>query len=340
MQLPHLVQHVFDRTGLRSKPELHGLPEILDDNFQDTEALIVTPRFTEQSPQSRGYIALVGTGAHNLLGSGRLFDVNVSQGDKTHVRALELSDNPQRAMGLLMELEHAEIILFVLNVQERLTSSHLRWLAQMEVLKVPRVLLISGAEAVKPQVLSRTLKTIQERLRLPAVPVYADNPDQTRTLLIETLINLSPRLAAGVSLYSPALRPALVHHFLNDAAHSSLNLEAVASTGEELSPLAKAQIRLVQQLKAVYGKGERLSAQEYQSMLAMATTATHYASHLISTLPTRDPKRRTRAANAVSTLLLGYLVMVYHGETPPDIRQEVLPQIWRLYRASGQSANS
>lgn len=340
MQLPNLVQQVMDRSGLKSKPELHGLPEILDDNYQDTEALIFTPRFTEPHEQPSRYIALVGKGANGILSSGLLSDGHTPSGDKSAVRALELTDNPQRAMGLLMEMEHADVILFVLDVQERLTSGHLRWLAQMEVLKVPRVLLINGAERVKAQVLSRMLKTIQERLRLPAVPVYADDPDQTRTLLVETLIHLSPRLAAGVCLYSPALRPVLVHHLLNQAAHNSMELNAQNGTDAELSPLAKAQLQLVQQLKAVYGKGERLTAQEYHSMLTMATTATHYASHLISTLPTRDPRRRARVANAVSTLLLGYLVMVFHGETPPDIRQQVLPQIWRLYRASGQIANS
>lgn len=340
MQVPSLVQQVLDRAGFGIKPELSGLPEILDDNFQDTEALIITHPFTQQREPQNGYIALVGRSASNLLKSGVLFAADPRSGEKTDVRALELPDNPHAAMGMLMEMEHADLILFVLDIQERLCSNHLRWLARMEILKVPRVLLVNRAENVKPQVVLQMREVLQERLRLPTVPVYADNPDQTRTGLIETLFEISPRLAAVASLQSPSLRPFLVHHLLHNAAHNSLALNTQVNGDGDMSPLSKAQVRLVQQLKVVYGKGGQLSSQEYHSMSTMATTAMHYASHLIRTLPTRDPARRERVANAVSTLLLGYLVIVFHGETPPDIRKQVLPQIWRLYRASGQMAKS
>jgi hypothetical protein len=336
MQVMDFIRQAVDRTGLGMKSQLKGLPEILDDNFQDTEALIITAPFTQQSETPNRYIALVGAGADSLLKSGVLFASDAHSMEKANVRALELQSNPQSAMGLLMELEHADLILFVLNIHERLCSNHLRWLARMEILKVPRVLLISGAENIKPEVASRLTEALQERLRLPVVLVYANHLDRARTELIKTLFGISPQLAALASLQSSLLRPILAQHLLYHVAYESLALNAKSLNEGDMSPLTKAQIRLVQQLKVVYGKGEQLSRQEYQSMSNMATTAMTYASYLLHTLPSRDPIRRERVTNAISTLLLGYLVIALNGETPPDIRNQVLPQIWRLYRASGQ----
>jgi hypothetical protein len=336
MQLQDLYQRVVDRPG---RATLHGLPEILDDHFQDTEALIIKPPFARQPEKHAGYIALVGNDPESVLDKGLLFNPDSLPSSGSEVRTLELPTDPQQAMNVLLQLEYADLILFVLDTNERLSSHHLHWLMRMEILKVPIVLLVNNAERVHKRLLPRLLQTLDDRLKIPAVPVYTNEPEHTRALLVETLFAKAPRLAAMASLQFPVLRPVLVQHLLTSAAQHSLGLDAQASTDHDLSQLSKAQVRLAQQIKAVYGKGTKLSAHEYENIRTMAATATHYATTLTRTLPARNPARRARVVNAVSTLILGYLALVSHGETPPDIRTQVLPEIWRLYRASGQMAS-
>ena len=229
MQLQSLYHRVFDRT--RNQASVHGLPEILDDNFQDTEALIIRPPFVEQPETQRDFIALVGSDPKVVLEKGILFNPGDRPPSRTELRAIELPTDAQRAMNVLLQLEHAEMILFVLEAHERLSSHHLHWLMRIEILKVPVVLLVNGAEQVHKRLLSQTLNTLKTRLNLPVVPVFASEPEQTRVLLVETLLDLSTRLAANMSLQLPVLRPIVVQHLLTSAAQKSMALDAQPEAG-------------------------------------------------------------------------------------------------------------
>lgn len=339
MQLQNLYQRLFDRP--KPAEDVSLLPRLPDDDgIQDTDALIIQPPYAEKRQKHMGYIALVGTTPGNLLKDGLLNNSTHASVEDAELRTIELPTDTRSAMGLLYELEYADLILFVLDTRQRLSSEHLRWLSRMQELRVPLVLLINNADQIKKHVLPGLIKTLEQRLNFPVVPIYSNDHPTTRQQLVHTIFRISPRLAAMLSLQSPPLRPILVEYLLTGAAFTSLGLNPEIHKDEDLSPLAEAQVRLTRQIKSVYGKGTRLSREEYQGMLTMATAVTHYTCNLVNSLPGRNRERRARLANAVSTLLVGYITMVYHGEMPPEIRSQVLPQIWRLYRASGQMANS
>lgn len=341
MQLQNLYQRFFDRPKLDPEPT-SPLPYLPDDgDVLDTDALVIQPPFSSKRQKHMGYIAVVGSAPESLLSSGLLYGTpsfSQSSGDGD-LRAVELPSDTRGAMGVLYDLEYADLILFVIDLQHRVSSEQLRWMARMRELDIPLLILLESSETNKKQIMPRLLKALEERLHVPVVPIYKHDYPETRNILVQKLYRQSPRLAAILSLHAPLLRSILVEHMLNTAAFTSLDLNGEVLDDEDLSPLGEAQLRLARQIKAVFGKGTRLTRQEYETLLPMATAVTHYTSSLANSLPTRNRERRVRLANAVSTLLIGYMTMVYHGETPPDIRKEILPHIWRLYRASGQMAN-
>lgn len=339
MQLQDLYRRVFDRS--KPDPELPPtLPYLPDDeDALDTDALVIQPPFSAKRQKHMGYIAVVGSAPARLLSSGLLYGLPTPSTGDGELRAVDLPSDTRGALGVLYDLEYADLILFVIDTHHRISSEQLRWMARMRELDIPLIILLESPEGARKPVLPRLLAALEERLHVPVVPVYHHDYAVTRTVLIQKLFHLSPRLAAMLSLHAPLLRPILVEHLLNTAAYTSLDLHAGAADDEELSPLGEAQLRLARQLKAVFGRGARLSRQEYEMLLPMATAVTHYTNNLLKSVPTRNHERRTRLANAVSTLLIGYMTMIFHGETPPDIRKEILPHIWRLYRASGQMAN-
>lgn len=341
MQLQGIYNRIFDRS--KPESEFYPLPYLQEEGeIQDTDALVIQPPYPSQRQKHMGYIALVGSSPGNLLSDGLLYGEadSTRPSSEIELRTVSLPSDSRGAMGVLYELEYADLILFTIGTNQRLSSEHIRWLSRMQELGVPLVVLIDNADTISKKVLPQLLIAVHDRLHFPVVPIYKNDYPKTRTDLIKTLFQVSPRLAAMLSLHAPLLRPILVERLLTGAAQTSLDLDTTSSKDEELSPLGEAQLRLARQIKAVYGRGARLSRQEYQSLLGMATAITHYTNDLVEHLPTRSKERRARLANAVSTLLVGYMTMMYHGETPPEIRTQILPHIWRLYRASGQIANS
>ncbi len=339
------LANLYNRFVDRNKPETSAESSLVylpDDEGEmlDTDALVIQPPFASHRQKHMGYIAVVGADPNDLLTNGLLYDQSspTPLGDDNDLRVVELPMDRRGALGMLYDLEYADLILFVIDTRQKLSSDHLRWFSRMQEFEIPVVVLLDNANTMPKSYMPRLLAAAEQRLHVPVIPVYKNNFPASRELLVKRLIHRSPRLAAMLSLHAPLLRPILVKHLLTGAALTSLGLDPDTANDEELSSLGEAQMRLARQIKAVYGKGARLSRQEYQSLLTTATAVTHYTSRIISGLPTRSRDRRARLANAVSTLLIGYMTMVYHGETPPDIRKEILPHIWRLYRASGQIA--
>ena len=341
MQFQGMVNRLFERS--KPEPQAPELPYLEEEGeIQDTDALVIQPPYSSKRQKHMGYIALVGASPGNLLADGLLYGQSTAPvpDSEIELRTVQLPVDTRGAMGVLYELEYADLILFTLGTKQRLSSEHIRWLSRMRELGVPMIVLIDNAETIQKKALPQLILAVQDRLHVPVVPIYRNDYQATREKLMKVVFRLSPRLAAMLSLHAPVLRPVLVEQLLTNAAFTSLDLDVNATKDEELSAIGEAQLRLARQIKAVYGRGARLSRQEYQNLLGMATAVTHYTNNLVNHLPTRNKERRTRVANAVSTLLVGYLTMIYHGETPPEVRTQILPHVWRLYRASGQITNT
>ncbi|MEL6528202.1 MAG: hypothetical protein AAFQ07_21075, partial [Chloroflexota bacterium] len=71
----------------------------------------------------------------------------------------------------------------------------------------------------------------------------------------------------------------------------------------------------------------------------MVKSTAPVAKSLVRLLPVFNSQRRARLTNAVGTLLVGYATKMHLGEHAPALGKDLLPQIWRLYRASKQSVS-
>lgn len=308
----------------------------------DVETMMMRPPYEAPPQKHSGYIAMVGFTPGDLLTDGLLRESRpdaITIANNTAIRSVDLPTNTDHGIQLPYELEYADLILYVLDTRREMSSNHMRWLARIQGLNVPMVVLLNGADDIHRRTLPRLVTAIEQRLNQPVIPVHESDQQMSREQLVTAVYHKSPRLAAMLSIHSPLLRPILAEQLMSSTALTSMELDYLPGVDAQESPLADAQVRLIRQINAVYGKGSRLSLKEYKALNAVVGTVTHYTTNIVGNLPLVEDERRDRLSFAVSTLLVGYIAMVYHGETPPEIRKQVLPQIWRLYRASGQMAD-
>lgn len=289
-----------------------------------------------------GFVAVLGAQPGDLLADGLLtggVNPDAAPTGSEALRAFELPNGSHAAMQLLYDLEYADLILYTVTMTQGVNSDHLRWITRLQGKHTPVIVLLNGVTPPNEKYLASTLRMLKMSVTTPVVPVHTQDHAKSRQLLMETVYGLSPRLAAVMAMQTPLLRPVLAEYLLNKAVHTSMALESATEDDEALSSLAEEQVRLIRQITAVYGRGTRLTRREYMGLTSMVNAVTSYANDLVENVPAMKDARRARLANSVSTLLVGYITMIYHGETPPEVRKELLPHIWRLYRATGQMAD-
>lgn len=341
------LQSFVNRFMKQDPPPADAAPIVNFGGMQDYEMdTVVSKSGVVRQPQHQrhaGFVAIIGVSPGTLLADGLLAQRNpddtVTLGSDA-LRAFDLPTNSHAVMSLLYNLEYADLILYTLNIHQGLGADHLRWINRLQGRRTPLVIILNGVNRTNQKHLHSIMQMIELRINAPVVPVHTDDHEKSRQSLVEVIYRISPRLAAIMSIHSPLLRPVLAEHMLNKSIHTSMSLDGDTASDEDLSALAEEQVRLIRQIAAVYGRGTRLSRREYTGLVSMVEAVTGYSSELVSTLPAVKEERRTRLANAISTLMVGYITMIYHGETPPEIRSELLPRIWRLYRATGQMADA
>ena len=241
------------------------------------------------------------------------------------VQRIMLPRNPRIAGDELYELEGMDMIVVLSEEPKRISKDMLRWLRLLKQLGVPMVVLLPYQPTKRRE--QEKLMQFSQHVGLPVVPFTAENLLQARQDFVMTTMRLSPATGLALAAQMPHFRSPLMRNLLDAAVHDSLSADADVTV---------LQMQFVHQICAAYGQNGQQFETQRIALETLVKMTQHYTKRFAARLPIRNPQRRTRFTNALSTLFLGYAVTGYLGETPPSFRKQLLPQIWRLYRASGK----
>lgn len=242
-------------------------------------------------------------------------------------KRITLPRNPRIADDELYELEGVDLIVMMAGDDQRLTKDHARWLQRLKPMGVPMLVLLPATP--KQPAERERLDQFARYVNLPVIALTPENLNASRQTFVLTMLQIAPATAIALAAQLPSFRAPLVDHLLQVATERTLHADPADS-------LPVLQMRLVRQLCAAYGCNGHPFESHKAALETLIRTCDHYIQQWIQPLPMRDPARRTRFTHAVSTLLMGHATTVYMGATPPSVRHTLLPQLWRLYRASGQ----
>lgn len=245
------------------------------------------------------------------------------------VQRIMLPRNPRIAGDELYELDGMDMIVVASEEQKRISKDTLRWLNLLKQLGVPMLVLLPYAPTKRRE--QEQIAQFSQHIGLPIVTVTPDTLDAARQEFVLTTMRLAPAMGLALAAHMPHFRLPLMRNLMDTALHDSLN-------SQNRDDMLAIQLQLAHQIFAAHGRNGQQFETQKAALETLINATRHYTAHLVKRLPMRDPQRRTRLTDALSTLFIGYAVTISLGATPPSVRKELLPQIWRVYRASGKSA--
>ncbi len=243
------------------------------------------------------------------------------------VQRIMLPRNPRIAGDELYELDGMDMIIVVSEEERRISKDTLRWLKLLKQLGVPMFVLLPYASSRQRR--HEKIEQFSQYVGLPIVTVTSDKLDEARQDLLVTTMRIAPATGLALAAHMPHFRSPLMATLLETAIQDSLQLNA----GDDIASI---KTHLVRQICAAYGYNGHQLESEKIALQTLVDMTTHYTARFVARLPIRDLQRRARLTNTLSTFFVGHATMVHLGATPPSFRKVVLPQIWRLYRASGK----
>ena len=245
----------------------------------------------------------------------------------TVIQRIMLPRNPRIAGDELYELDGMDLIAVICEQDRVVGKDTLRWLTLLKQLGVPMIVLLPYAPSKRRE--QERIAQFSEFIGLPVVNVSAENLDEARQQFVITVMRIAPATGLALAANLPDFRSPLTRNLLDTALHDSFQ------TGKA-SEHPTIQMNLAHHLYAAYGRNGQQYESQKPAIDTLISVVTHYTSGITRRLPFRNSQRHERFTHALSTLLIGYGVMAHLGTTPPSLRKELLPQIWRLYRASGK----
>ena len=246
----------------------------------------------------------------------------------TLVKRVILPHNPRIAGDELYELDGMDMIVVVSAQERHISRDFVRWLRLLKQLGVPMLVLLPFSPQKHSE--RETIQRFSQHVGLPVITMTPDNPEPSRQQFVMTTMQIAPATGLALAAKMPDLRSPLMQTLLETATTKSLHADSQEA-------IADVRQQLVHQICAAYDHNGHQYETSKPALDALAKTATHYTHNFIQWLPLRDDLRRVRLTHALSTLLTGYATAVYLGATPPSLRRDLLPHLWRLYRASAQA---
>ncbi len=237
------------------------------------------------------------------------------------LKQITLPRNPRIATHELYEIDGMDMI--VMLACQRLNREMVRWLRRLKYMRIPMIVLI-----YQPDIDRNRDKKYQKFSHDTGVPIVLFEPEdlnKARKDLLNATLGIAPTMAVALAANIDPFRPLLIDAIMDSKVKECL-CDGVA--------VDEIQSELVNQISVAYGVGGNTLKQSQPSLKAMIQSINDYTHAFAKRFLIKNPARRMRFENAVSTMLVGYATTVYQGESSPSLRKVILPKIWRLYRES------
>lgn len=240
------------------------------------------------------------------------------------LQQIRLPRNPRIAGGELYELDGMDYLVMLSGRERGISKDLVRWLNRLKPLGIPMLVLLPNS--VESRRDRQLLDLFSQRVGVPVLAMSSGNIEQARHDFVLTIMQVLPAMSLALAANLPSFREPLMTALLENAISDSLAAQHTQDV----------QMQMIRQMYAAHGLNEREFGNQRVAMETLVKSTTKVAENLAALFPIRDRARRQRFNNALSSLLIGHATMMVLGAKPPSIYKQLIPQIWRLYRASRQ----
>ncbi len=239
----------------------------------------------------------------------------------------------ERARKALAALDHADVIVLVLDAAAGVRQSDVKLYQDVRTLGIPVIIALN-----KIDLIGRDLKAVQrhaeEQLGAPVVPISAKKGTNIAAQLIPAIIDAHPRMAVTIGRALPRFRAVAVRRIIRESAllAALVGAEPIPVLGIPL--LIGVQVRLLLRLAVIYGQDMSAArARELLSAIAGGVAIRYGAQELAKVIPGPGWLIAGLAA-ASGTTALGYAAAAFFDRklSPQQLRQYYRRIRWRRRR--------
>lgn len=229
----------------------------------------------------------------------------------------------ERARKALAALDHADVVLLVLDAAAGVRHSDVRLYQEMRALGLPVIAVLN-----KIDLIGRDLKAVQrhaeEQLGAPIIPISAKKGTNIAAQLIPAIIDAHPRMAVTIGRALPRFRALAVRRVVRESALLAALVGAEPVPGLDIPLLIAVQVRLLLRLAAIYGQDMSAArARELLGAIAGGVAIRYGAQELAKVIPGPGWLIAGLAA-ATGTTALGHAAAAF-------FEQKVSPQQLRAF---------
>ena len=291
---------------------------------QETHTWFSRLHHSTETSDEQGRIAIVGlpkSGQVALYNSLWGWDAIREAEAQTPVRPLglftlvELASHPQEANEMLMQLGNVEIVVMLITGDPACEQVYFEWLAQLKNSRM-KVMVVCNLSAYR--INKARFDNLQQKLGMGILALQVDDPQAVHERFLQGLLKICPSVSVALAREIGKLRHRVAQQLIIRGALTSIALTLEQTTVDDRSMLVDLQLRLVTRIATVYGCKQQAGYERFLLITALRAI-TRFLLGVYVHLPKSPARFGPSAVNVMTTLVMGYGAMMYHGMTVQDL---------------------
>lgn len=198
---------------------------------------------------------------------------------------LDEAQGSERARKALAALDHADVVVLVLDAAAGVRQSDVKLYQDVRALGMPVIVALNKIDLIGHD-LKAVQRHVEERLSAPVVPISAKKGTNIAAQLIPAIIDAHPRMAVTIGRALPRFRTVAVRRVIRESALLAALVGAEPLPGLDIPLLIGVQVRLLLRLAAIYGQDMSAArARELLGAIAGGVAIRYGAQELAKIIP-------------------------------------------------------
>ncbi len=240
----------------------------------------------------------------------------------------------ERAHRALAALNHADVVLLVLDAAAGVRHSDVQLYREVRALGLPVIAVLNKIDLIGHE-LKAVQRCAEEQLGTPIIPISAKKGTNIATQLLPAVIDAHPHMAVTIGRALPRFRTLAVRRVVRESALLAALVGAEPVPALDIPLLVAVQVRLLLRLAAIYGQDMSAArARELLGAIAGGVAIRYGAQELAKVIPGPGWLIAGLAA-ATGTTALGHAAAAFFEQkvSPHQLRAFYRRIRWRRRKA-------
>lgn len=300
--------------------------------------------FDDMPRSSQGRIAIVGlpdagkeTLYNYLYGWKAVHPNDEDTRELGMITLLDLPTDPYDVAGIVYRLESTELILFVMDSARGLDAEVFNWITRLRTLDATFLVILNRTNRVEEEALDTLISRIENRVARPILPLQGQDKHEVRNQLLGTLLSMCPQLAVPLATEIPSLRSNVARHTVSQYAMTAMSLSLDSYTSlEDPSALIGLQLRMIKELTKIFGYHNTGGFRQRLGLSIVMRSVFKHSLIFVSRFSTMNGWIGAGLVNAMTTLIVGHIMILFYGTQLPRWMVRFTPQAWKVQQSNGQ----